>query len=525
METTSAKSAAQNSVSALLVHQAANCPDAVFLQTGDRSISYREANEQAHALAQWMVNHGVRRGDRVAICVANRAEIAISIFAASLVGAIFVVLNPRLRAKGVAKILDQAETSVVIADDLTADNIPRDLKAVRLTVADESLPGDIDWQLWRDALSTSVTEKIEWPGIDVDPACLVFTSGSTGMPRGVTLSHDNIRFVVKAIQQRLQYQPTDVIGCFLPLAFDYGLYQILLAAESGAALHIGDPDQVGPRLPRILKAARVTVLPGVPALYAALLKMHQRRPYELPDLRAVTNTGERLPPAYIAEMRQRFAGLEVYVMYGLTECKRVSIMLPHELDNKPTAVGRPLEGTEVYAVDESGERLNNGETGELVVRGRHVALGYWRAPDETAQRFRKRAPESAVELFTGDHGFVDEDGFIYFSARADDLLKHRGNRISPVEIENEACSIVGVSEAAALKREVDDTLHLFVTTSDSALDDAHVLQCLNEVLEPAKVPEFVTIVESLPKSINGKIDRNQIQHQLDEQPELVTTHE
>lgn len=343
-------------------------------------------------------------------------------------------------------------------------------------------------------------------GYDVDAACLVFTSGSTGTPRGVTLSHDNICFVVGAIQDRLAYRPEDTIGCFLPLAFDYGLYQIFLAAQSGATLYIGDPSQVGPRLPQVMKSAGISVLSGVPSVYAALITLGRRRPLDLPELRAITNTGERLPLSYIEEMQTMFPGLEVFVMYGLTECKRVSIMTPTEFVFHPDSVGRPLAGTEVYAVDEKGNRLPPGETGELVVRGRHVAHGYWRAPVETAKRFRKRAPENAVELFTGDSGSVDAEGFLHFSARSDDLLKHRGNRISPVEIENEACTLAQVVEASLLKRECDDTLHLFVTTSEP-VEAESILNSLSETLEPAKVPEFVILRDSLPKSMNGKIDR------------------
>jgi len=197
-------------------------------------------------------------------------------------------------------------------------------------------------------------------------------------------------------------------------------------------------------------------------------------------------------------------------MYGLTECKRVSIMLPTEMAAHGDSVGRPLAGTEVYSVDPGGNILPPGEIGELVVRGRHVAHGYWRAPEETAKRFRKRAPENAVELFTGDSGAVDADGYIYFSARSDDLLKHRGNRISPVEIENEACTLDGVVEASLLKREDDDTLHLFVTLSDDSLTQDGILAALSQTLEPAKVPGFVIVLPEMPKSMNGKIDRKSL---------------
>jgi acyl-coenzyme A synthetase/AMP-(fatty) acid ligase len=248
----------------------------------------------------------------------------------------------------------------------------------------------------------------------------------------------------------------------------------------------------------------------VPSVYAALIALGRRGPLDLPKLRAITNTGERLPLAYIGELQRLLPGLEVFVMYGLTECKRVSILLPSEFAENADTVGRPLAGTEVYAVDGEGHRLPPGETGELVVRGRHVALGYWGAPEETTRRFRKRAPESAVELFTGDSGSVDAGGYIRFSARSDDWIKHRGHRISPLEIEAEACQIAGVVEAALLQREVDDTLHLFVTSSDPALEPSTILQALGPVLEPAKVPDRVVILTDMPKSINGKIDRKSL---------------
>lgn len=500
-------------VSGLLFGAAHARPDAVFLE--DRLggvITFAEAESEVRSFAKFLQSQGVTRGDRVAIHLQNRVEIAIALFAAAQLGAVYVVLNAKLKPRGLQKILDQAEPVAIVYDESTAENLSGiDSIKTRVIIGEPQTNDDIPWSA---AISHPRLED-NWKGFDVDAACLVFTSGSTGTPRGVTLSHDNICYVVGAIQDRLQYRPEDTIGCFLPLAFDYGLYQIFLAAQSCAKLYIGDPDQVGPRLPQVMKGAGVSVLPGVPSVYAALIALGRRRPLDLPRLRAITNTGERLPLSYIEEFQSMFSGLEVFVMYGLTECKRVSIMTPAELETHPDSVGRPLAGTEVYSVDENGNRLPPHEVGELVVRGRHVAHGYWRAPAETEKRFRKRAPESAVELFTGDSGSVDEEGFLYFSARSDDLLKHRGNRISPVEIENEACTLDGIVEASLLKRERDDTLHLFVTASLDLEEDA-ILRQLSETLEPAKVPEFVVVLESMPKSLNGKIDRKDLAARLQE---------
>lgn len=495
-------------MSGLLVAAAQAQPEACFLADRfGRALSYGQAEAESRSFAAWLLEAGVKRGDRVAIYVQNRVELATALFAVAMVGGIYVVLNAKLRPKGLAGILAQAEPAAILVDEVTAANLDEiDLGSIRVVRLGDGAAGEGPATSWADATGLPPFEG-EWTGCDVDAASLVFTSGSTGTPRGVTLSHDNVTYAVGAIQERLGYRPGDVVGGFLPLAFDYGLYQIFLAAQSGATLYLGDPEQVGPRLPRVLREAGVSVLPGVPSVYAALIALGRRGPLDLPKLRAITNTGERLPLAYIEEMRTLFPGLEVFVMYGLTECKRVSILLPSEFEAHSDTVGRPLAGTEVYAVDGDGNRLPPGEIGELVVRGRHVALGYWRAPEETARRFRKRAPENAIELFTGDSGSVDAEGFIRFSARSDDWIKHRGHRLSPLEVETEACQISGLVEAALLQRENDDTLHLFVTVSDAAVEATTVQRALALVLEPAKVPDRVVVLTKMPKSLNGKIDR------------------
>jgi len=492
----------------LLAGAARARPEGAFLR--DRfgtELSFAEACAQAERVAGFLRSRGVGRGDRVAILMRNRAELAVAVFAAARIGAVFMVLNPKLRPGGLEKIFAQAEPSALIVDSATTDGLEGIALPSCLVLLNDGEGGaDLpDAGRWGEAISAAPVEA-PCPGIDLDPVSLVFTSGSTGAPRGVVLSHDNIRFVVAAIQERLRYRESDTVGCFLPLAFDYGLYQIFLAVEARCLLVIGDPAQVGPRLPRVLKEEGVTVLPGVPSIASALITLGRRQALDLPDLRAFTNTGERLPVAYIEGIEALLPGIEVYPMYGLTECKRVSILLPEERRLRPESVGRPLDGTEVFAIDEAGRRLPPGEPGELVVRGRHVALGYWRAPEESAARFPKAAPEAVVELLTGDTGMIDSDGFLYFAARRDDLLKHRGNRISPVEIEIEACAVEGVCEAALLKREIDDTLHLFVTL-DRELDSGGLLAALNETLEPAKVPEYVVALTEMPKSLNGKIDR------------------
>ena len=342
------------------------------------------------------------------------------------------------------------------------------------------------------------------PGAE-DPAFLVFTSGSTGTPRGVILTHGNVAFVTPAIQARLQYHTHDRIAVLLPLAFDYALYQLFLACLSGACVVLGRPEQVGPGLPQWLEQQRIRVLPGVPTLFAALLRLLEHRPRALPELRLLSNTGDRLPPAQIDRLHERLPQARLFPMYGLTECKRVSILLPEERAAHPDSVGRALDGTRVLAVDAEGRPLPPGESGEIAVQGPHLSPGYWNAPEETAARFR--LIDGVRTLFTGDRGRVDEEGFLSFETRADFLIKHRGTRLNPAEVEEAAVALPGVAAAGCAKDEARDLLHLFLIASDSAPEPAAVLAGLAEVLERAKLPDRVHVLPELPRTANQKLDR------------------
>lgn len=488
----------------LLDQAAAAHPDRLFI-TGNRSWSYAEAADQTRRIGAWLQNNGVKRGSRVVILTANRPEVALLAIAVARIAGIFVVLSNALKSYGLQQILEQCTPAVVVLDESTAalaKDIP-DAKVVFLNAT----PPDPACARYEELLATPDPGRCGFPGVDLDPVCLLFTSGSTGKPRGVTLSHDNIRFVVAAIQERLEYRADDTIGIFLPLSFDYGLYQLFLVAQAGATAFVGRPDMIGPEILKILAAQKITVLPGVPTLFAAMLKMLERSTQALPALRAVTNTGDKLPRAYVESLLRFFPSLRVFPMYGLTECKRVSILLPEELAERPSSVGRALAGTEVYVVDEEGRRLPPGEIGELVIRGRNVALGYWHAEQETKQRYRIDPATGLRELYSGDSCTLDASGYIYFHGRKDTLLKHRGFRISPLEIEEAACAIPGVNEAGVVRTETDGILHLFVSVKRADLTPAKVLTEISARLEPVKIPDRVHLILDLPKTANRKLDR------------------
>ena len=232
--------------------------------------------------------------------------------------------------------------------------------------------------------------------------------------------------------------------------------------------------------------------------------------YDLSSLRYLTNTAAALPPSHIAKIRSMFPGVRFYSMYGLTETKRTLYLPPDELDRRPGSVGIPIPGTEAWLEDENGHRLGPGQTGELVVRGRHVMRGYWGHEEATRQRFRPGALPGERLCYTGDLFSMDQDGFFYFVARSDDIIKSRGEKVAPKEVENILYSLHGVQEAAVVG--VPDPLlgqaiKAFVVTEDADLTEVQILAHCRTQLEDFMVPKEVVLCKELPKTSSGKIDK------------------
>ena len=491
-------------LSDLLIQAASRHPGRPFLLGEMGALSYGQAGLLVDQLASGMISLGVRPGDRVLIVSENRMELPLLSLAASRAGAVFSVLSPQITPLAFERIVNQCEPSLILLAEGRRDLRPWCGPAGTLVIEEDY-----------DALSRSSSAALPEPAGGDELAFLVFTSGSTGAPRGVMLSHANVAFVTRAIMARLRYHEDDRIGVFLPLAFDYGFYQVFYAMMTGAALFVGRPEMAGPELPRLLARHEITVLPGVPSLFAGLIKMQSWRPVELPKLRILSNTGDHLPATHVRQLQKLFPAARVFPMYGLTECKRVSILMPEELDAHEGSVGRALDGTEVWAESPEGARLPPGEVGELMIKGPHVGLGYWRAPDETAKRYRFM-PDGTRVLVTGDFGSVDAGGFIHFHARSDFMIKHKGHRMSPVEIEEAACRLDQVSAAGCIKDEARDRLCLFVTLAGGRPDDAVILSGLAGLLEAAKVPDRLIVLPELPRTANQKVDRKALRALLED---------
>lgn len=486
---------------ALLDVTADACPGKPAISGGGEVLTYDEVRSASRRCAAWFADRGVRRGDRVVLSEAAGPWLAPALAGLSRIGAVAVPLGARVPAVAVAHVLDDAQPVFAVGENVVAAEAGR-----------RGLAGAGFAEL-REAGRTWRAGPRHSPTLAVDPAWFIYTSGSTGEPKAVVSTHAQVVFAARAIQHELGYRPDDVVFCPLPLSFDYGLYQVLLTTLGGARLELGSVEDAGRALLRRLHDTAATVLPAVPSLAAALARLLRRPGAHPPRLRLLTNTGAAMPPDVLKALREHIPGLGVQLMYGLTECKRATIM-PRDGDLlRPGSSGRALPGTEVLVVDVNGRRLPPGHNGEIVVRGPHVMSGYWRRPELTAKRFHL-VDGLFPQLHTGDYGHVDDEGYLYFEGRRDDVYKERGTRVSTIEVEAAAARVPGVEVACTVPPTGGSDGATLVVAS--ALSPAEVLVALSDQLEEGKVPRRCLTLPTLPVTPNGKVDRTRLARMVEE---------
>ncbi len=515
-------------VQAFLTESARRLPDKTAVVSGDRRVTYREIDARTSRLAAALARAGVERGDRVAVYLDNSDEAVTAIFGALKADAVFLVVNPTTKGDKLAFILNDCRAKVLVTDSAKLAAVQEfvapapHLETIVLGESGDGRRPDVRKRILElDTIldpSAGPVPEVVTRGIDVDLAALIYTSGSTGFPKGVMATHLNIVTAATSITTYLENTADDVILNVLPLAFDYGLYQVLMSVKVGATVVL----ERGFTYPRAvidtILRERVTGLPVVPTISAILLQMDLSR-YDLSSLRYITNTAAALPTRHIQEMSRLFPHAKIFSMYGLTECKRVAYLPADQIGIRPTSVGRAIPNTEVYVVDESGRRVEPGVVGELVIRGAHVMLGYWERPEETAAALRPgRLPGERV-LYSGDLFKTDEEGFLYFLGRKDDIIKTRGEKVSPKEIENVLYALDGVVEAAVLgvaDPVLGQAIKAVVSPAEGAeLTAQDILRHCRRHLEDFMVPKVVEIRASLPKTATGKISKKALRDETE----------
>ncbi|MCP5421170.1 MAG: acyl-CoA ligase (AMP-forming), exosortase A system-associated [Gammaproteobacteria bacterium] len=513
----------------LLVQQAAVRPDAIAVSQGPLSLSYAALEEQVRAVAQGLLKLGLSGSERVAVYLPKRLETVSALFSIARAGGVFVPINPLLKADQVAYILSHCSVRVLLTshDRLLALEPAlescHDLRSVVLVDA----PEDVTLrQTHRDCLSWSelTAEKAVLPTvrrIDKDMAAILYTSGSTGKPKGVVLSHRNLLSGAASVAQYLGNHSQDSLLAVLPLSFDAGFSQLSTAFSVGARVVLMEYLLARDVLNQVVLEG-ITGMTAVPTLWIQLAAMEW--PEEAQSrLRYVANTGGAMPGAVVAGLRRVLPRTQVFLMYGLTEAFRSTYLPPAELDRRPDSIGKAVPNAEVLVVREDGSLCAVGEPGELVHRGATVALGYWNDPQSTGLRFRPAPNQPAglplpeLAVWSGDTVRMDEDGFLYFVGRRDDMIKSSGYRISPTEVEEVLYASGLVDEAVALGVPhplLGQAVVTVVKPGQETLDTAELVGYCRRRLPGFMVPVRVVCRTSLPRNPNGKFDRRQLLDEL-----------
>jgi len=373
--------------------------------------------------------------------------------------------------------------------------------------------GVIEWQF---AASGELRDDPEPLVTSADDAlaALIYTSGSTGEPKGVMLSHANMRAAVQAVNAYLRLGSADVIYSALPLSSSYGLYQLVSGLCLGATVVLDRSFAFPARSLALVAAEGATVFAGVPTMYAWMAAAATLDAHDLSRLRVLTSAAASLPLAHGRRLRERLPAARLFVMYGQTECKRITYLDPDDFERKPGSVGCGMPFQELAVVDEAGARVAPGGAGELVVKGPHVMQGYWRKPEATAQKLRPIAGDDAPWLHTDDLFRIDEDGYLFFVGRKDDILKVGGNKVSPREIEEVLCQIEGVREAAVIGMPDaawgEAAKAYIVLREGAALGAEDVTRHCTTRLRGFMVPKAVVFVRDLPKTESGKVKKREL---------------
>lgn len=512
----------------LLGHTAAAQPDSPAVTYRDETLTYRELLQRVHDFGDALRALGVAREDRVGIFLEKRLETVVSIFGTSAGGGAFVPINPALKPRQVSFILRDSGARVLVTSRDRLRGLEDHLDALTDLRCVVVVDGDgatrtrtgVDVIAW-SAMPTSRPTEHPTPSIDADLGAILYTSGSTGMPKGVALTHRNLIAGAESVNAYLPNSEHDVILAILPLSFDAGLSQLTTGFDAGA--HIVLANYLLPRdVVKLCAQHRVTAMTCVPPLWIQLADQDWSSAGA--DIRYFANTGGRMPRVVLDRLRAKFPSAKPYLMYGLTEAFRSTYLDPAEVDTRPDSIGKAIPNAEILVVRPDGTNCGDDEPGELVHRGALVARGYWNDAVRTAERFRPlrdgssswAAPEIAV--WSGDLVRKDGQGFLYFVARADEMIKTSGYRVSPTEIEEVALETGYVRDAVALGV-ADPALGQRIVMAVTLRGDSDVsaLQAaLRRDLPSFMIPARIHAMPDIPRGANGKYDRVGLRDAIEE---------
>lgn len=510
----------------LIFDSAARTPDAAALTDRTSTLTYAALAELVRRLASGLLAAGLEKNDRVAFYLPKRIESVATMFGTACAGGIFVPVNPLLKSEQVTHILRDCAARVLITtkdryESLREIHECEALRTVVLLDGGSAAAPQAGRQVcsW-DELLAAGRERAFPRVIDADVAAILYTSGSTGKPKGVVLSQRNMVAGAVSVAQYLENDSSDRILAVLPLSFDYGFSQVSTSFLVGAQVVLFEYLLPRDVLNAIGKHA-ITGLAGVPPLWIQLAGLEW--PESATGLRYITNSGGAMPRPTLEALRKRLPRTKVFLMYGLTEAFRSTYLPPSELDRRPGSIGKAIPNAEILVVRRDGTPCAPNEPGELVHRGALVGLGYWNDPARTAERYRPVPgqlpgtvlPELAV--WSGDTVMRDEEGFLYFVGRHDEMIKTSGYRVSPTEVEEQLLATGLVTEVAAFgvpHPVLGQAIAVAAAAEAGRHDTDALLAICRQRMPNFMVPAHITWRDALPRSPNGKIDRKQLGDEL-----------
>lgn len=508
-------------------------PDAGALTFGAETVNFAALASSIAAFASGLRHLGIDRSERVGVYLDKRFETVSAFFGATHSGGVFVPINPILKADQVGYILRDCSVRVLVTSPERIAMLTEalanchDLRHIILTGSPTELPtlSGVSVHRWNELLDSPPASGHRV--VDADMAAILYTSGSTGRPKGVVLSHRNMVTGAKSVAQYLDNRADDTLLAALPLSFDAGFSQLTTAFHAGARVVL--LNYLMPRdVLKAMAAEKVTGLTAVPPLWIQLAQL----PW--PDtiaenLRYLANTGGRMPLETLTRLRSALPNAAPYLMYGLTEAFRATYLAPDQVDHRPDSIGKAIPNSEILVLREDGSECAPNEPGELVQRGALVAMGYWNDVEKTAERFKPLPPKAParqsglvlpeIAVFSGDSVRRDEDGYLYFIGRRDDMIKTSGYRVSPTEVEEILYATQMIGECAAFGVPHDtlgQTILVVCTpTPDAMLDQDALLAECRKRMPGYMIPARIDIREGpLPRNPNGKIDRNALSTEI-----------
>ena len=500
-----------NSLFHYLKKSAEQSPDKEAIVHGDVRLTYGEIFKLACSIASFLHEKGLKKGGRVSLLLDNSPEYVATYYGVLAAGGVVVGLNTATKARDLTNWITHSGSSWLVAHSkhpelnkiLTEHS---DLSCLLVGEQDELAETELLFR-WQDAIATDTTEPdISTLGSNNQLAAIIYTSGTTGNPKGVTLSHQNLVCNTESIISYLGLVESDRVMNVLPFYYSYGNSVLHTHLAVGATVVLENSLLYPQKVLKKMQDERVTGFSGVPSTFSLLLSRANFKDYQLSSLRYITQAGGAMAPSNINRILNDLPDNKFFVMYGQTEATaRLSYLPPERLKEKLGSIGIAIPGVSLEIRNEDGIKVSVGETGQICAKGPNIMQGYWNDPETTARTINDGW------LMTGDLATYDDEGFIYITGRASEMIKSGANRISPKEIEEVISELEDVEEVAVVgipDETLGEVIKAFIVISPGQKLEKMAIQahCRNN-LAMYKIPKFIEFVSELPKTASGKVKR------------------